>query len=84
MVQIVLNDEQLEILNRACEPVVVVDRSGSTLGRLIPPQSKAIAAQEGLDSDIALALQRMNDAANGGTFYSTEQVLDRLQALEQK
>jgi hypothetical protein len=34
------------------------------------------------DPDVALALQRMEDAKNGGRFYTTKEVIDRLQAPE--
>ena len=82
MVQIVLNDEQVEILSRACEPVRVVDRSGRDLGKLILPgtgQSTQVA-----DPEVALAINRMQEAKRGGgIFYSSKEVLDHLHSLEQ-
>lgn len=81
MVQIVLNDEQLEILSRACEPVRVVDRSGRDWGKLAPPHTGQSA--QALDPEVALALERMQEAKRGeGTFYSSKEVLDHLQSLE--
>jgi hypothetical protein len=84
MIQIVLNDEQVEILNRAREPVNVVDRSGRDLGRVIPPQCSQAKPAKILDPDIAVALQRIEDSKQGkGVFYTTKEVLDHLQSLEQ-
>ncbi len=81
MVQIVLNDEQVEILSRAGEPVRVVDRSGRDLGKLIPPRAGQSA--QALDPEVALALERMQEAKRGrGIFYSSKEVLEHLQSLE--
>mgnify|MGYP001293431903 CR=1 FL=1 len=84
MIRIVLSDEQADLLSRASEPVNVVDSSGRDLGKLVPAQPSAIESSPILDPDVAQALQRMEDARNGrGVFYTTREVLDHLQSLEQ-
>ncbi len=83
MVQIVLNDEQAAILCGAGAIVPVVDRSGRDLGKLVPSQFCANEISERLDPDVALALRRMAEAKSGGTFYTTEEVLEHLQSSGQ-
>jgi len=84
MVQIVLNDEQAEILSHACEPVIVVDRSGRTVGELAPLPHDSAKSGESLDLDVATALERMEQAKRGkGIFYTTTEVLDHLQSQDQ-
>jgi hypothetical protein len=82
MVQLVLSDEQAETLCRAGGTVQVVDRSGRDLGRLVPAISMSNETAKCVDPEVAVALQRMEHAKQGGTFYTTSEVLEHLHLPE--
>jgi len=53
------------------------------LGKLVPAQPSTAELSSSLDPNVAVALQRMEDAKSGkGVFYTTKEVLDHLQSLE--
>lgn len=72
MPHIVVNDDQARIIAQSCESIEIRDRSGKHLGYV---------AQGFTEEDIAIAKQRL---ASDEPRYTTQQVLDHLQSLEQK
>jgi hypothetical protein len=78
MTQITVPDELARMIIGATPPIMLVDTKGRTVGQVGPINSNA----EELDTDVALALQRIEDAKRGGKFYSTDEVIEHLQAPE--
>ncbi len=72
MPHIVLNDEQARIILESAESIEIRDRSGKHLGYV---------AHRFTDEDIAIAKERM---ASDEPRYTTQEVLDRIQSLDQK
>jgi hypothetical protein len=72
MVQLILNDEQAQVLATALQPIQVCDAKGNVL-RIIPPIWT--------EADIVEAKKTL---ATEKTWYTTEQVLAHLRALEQQ
>ena len=72
MIRIVLDDHQAQSLRSGDSSVEVCDRAGNLLGHVarIPCDEDIEEAQRRLESD--------------GPWYSTQQVLDHLNALEQR
>jgi hypothetical protein len=83
MTQLTLNDEQSRLIAGASFPIVVIDSQGRELGRLSPTTSHA--PHPSADDDWAEAKRQMEIARReGGTFYTTQEVLDHLKSLEGK
>lgn len=59
--------------------------AGRESKRPLPPRNNKQEA-EALDPDVAIALQRMEEAKKGGKFYTTSEVIERLptQATEEE
>jgi hypothetical protein len=76
--QITVPDEVARLIIGATPPIVLVDSKGQTVGHIGPIKSNV----EEPDADVALALQRIEDAKRGGKFYRTEEVIEHLQAPE--
>ncbi len=72
MQHIVVNDEQAKIISESPESIEIRDRSGKHLGYVAHGFS---------DEDIAIAKQRL---ASDEPRYTTQEVLDHIQSLEQK
>lgn len=84
MIRIVLTEEQTKAITGVSEPIDLVDSSGRMLGRMTPTPPESDQALEMTPEDLAEVKRRMADAArDGGTFYTTQQVLDHLKSLEQ-
>ena len=72
MPHIIVDDEQARIISESAENIEIRDRSGKHLGYV---------AHGFTDEDIAIARERMgSDEAR----YTTQEVLDHIQSLEQK
>jgi hypothetical protein len=71
MIKIVLDDEQAKAIENAIGPVELRDSSDTLVGYV---------ARRPSDAEIQDAKRRLNSA---GPWYSTEQVLNHLQSLEQ-
>ncbi len=72
MPHIVVNDEQAKIISESAVSIEIRDRSGKHLGYV---------AHGFTDEDVAIAKQRM---ASDEPRYTTQEVLDHIQSLEQK
>ena len=72
MQHIVVDDEQAKIISESAEGIEIRDRSGKHLGYV---------AHGFTNEDIAIAKQRL---ASDEPRYTTRQVLDHIQSLEQK
>ena len=72
MLHIVVDDERARIISQSPESIEVRDRTGRHLGYVTGGFT---------DEDVAIARQRM---ASDEPRYTTEQVLEHLQSLEQK
>ena len=72
MPHIVVDDEQARIISESAESIEIRDRSGKHLGYV---------AHGFTDEDIAIAKERM---ASDEPRFSTQQVLDHLESLEQE
>ncbi len=75
MTQITVPHELARLIAGASPPIVIVDPNGRKLGQIAPLTSSTT-------DEVALALQRMEDAKLGGNFYTTKEVLEHLQASE--
>jgi hypothetical protein len=71
MIKIVLNDEQAKAVEEAAGPVEIRDLRGTLVGYV---------ARRLNDAQIQDAKRRLN---SDGPWYSTEQVVNHLQSLEQ-
>jgi hypothetical protein len=71
MIQIILSDEQARAVQDAAEGVELRDERGKLVGYISRPPSNA---------EISAAKQRLK---SDGPWYTTQQVLDHLQSLEQ-
>jgi hypothetical protein len=71
MIQIILNDDQAGVVQRALNPVELRNGQGRLIGYVSPPPSSAIVAE---------AKRRANSV---GPWHTTQQVLDHLTSLEQ-
>ena len=74
MTQITVPDEVARLIIGATPPIVLVDTHGRTVGHIGPIPGNP----EQLDTDVAVALRRMEEAKDGGKFYTTEEVLQHL------
>ena len=72
MPHIIVDDEQAKIISESAESIEIRDRSGKHLGYV---------AHGFTDEDIAIAKERM---ASDEPRYTTQEVLDHLQSLEQR
>lgn len=72
MPHIVVNEDQARIISESSESIEIRDRSGKHLGYV---------AHGFNDEDIVIAKQRM---ASDEPRYTTQQVLDHLESLEQR
>ena len=72
MPHIVVTDEQARLISESAESIEIRDRSGKHLGYVAPGFT---------DEDIAIAKQRL---ASDEARYTTQEVLDHIQSLEQK
>ncbi len=72
MPHIVVNDEQARIISESAESIEIRDLSGKHLGYV---------AHGFTDEDIAIAKQRL---ASDEPRYTTQEVLDHIQSLEQE
>ncbi len=72
MPHIVVDDEQARIISQSDESIEIRDRSGKHLGYV---------AHGFTDEDIAIAKERMT---SDEPRYTTQEVLDHIQSLEQK
>ncbi len=72
MPHIVVDDEQAKIISESAESIEIRDRNGRHLGYV---------AHGFTEEDIAVAKQRM---ASDEPRYTTQQVLNHIQTLEQK
>lgn len=75
MTQITVPDEVARLIIGAIPPIVLVDTKGRPVGHVGPIDGSV----KQVDDDVTVALQRIEDAKLGGTFYSTEEVIQRLQ-----
>jgi hypothetical protein len=71
MIKIVLSDEQAKAVANAAGAIELRDHQGRLIGLVSPSPSSA---------EIAEAKRRLNSA---GPWYTTEQVINHLQSLEQ-
>jgi hypothetical protein len=72
MIRIILNDEQAKAAQLATETVELLDQRGHLVGYVSrPPQ----------ESTVAEARRRANSA---GPWYTTQQVLEHLESLDQQ
>lgn len=72
MIQIILSDEQVKTAHEAKQGVELRDKHGTLVGYLHPPPS---------DEMIAEAKRRLH---SDGPWYTTKQVLNHLESLEQE
>ena len=72
MPHIVVNDEQARIISESAESIEIRDPSGKHLGYV---------AHGFTDEEFAIAKQRL---ASGEPRYTTQEVLDHIQSLEQE
>ena len=71
MIQIILNEDQLKAVQDAAGSVELRDQRGRIVGYVSRPPSAAVIAE---------ARRRLTSE---GPWYTTQQVLDHLQSLEQ-
>jgi len=71
MVQVVATSDQAKLFAESSESIEIVDVNGKRLGTVVRPPS---------DEDVRIAKLRI---ANGGTRYTTEEVVSHLRSLEQ-
>jgi len=71
MIQIILNDDQLKAVQDAAGSVELRDQRGRIVGYVSRPPSATVIAE---------ARRRLDSE---GPWYTTQQVLDHLQSLEQ-
>ena len=88
MVQITVSDELASQIAGASMPVVLVDSHGHELGQVTRRNTAPVRTTSRDDSDEdewAEAKRRMEQAKReGGTFYTTKEVLEHLKSLERK
>lgn len=72
MIRLILNDDQSKAVENAASTMEIRDATGRLLGYLQPSPS---------DARIAAAKER---AKSDGPWRTTDQVIDRLQSLEQE
>ncbi len=71
MTQIVLNDDQLNAVRAAKDAVALRDAQGNLIGYISPPPSQEVIAE---------AKRRLHSS---GPWFSTKEVLEHLNSLEQ-
>ena len=86
MVQITVNDELARQIAGASLPVVLVDSRGQELGQITrrtASPARAEARGDSTDDEWAEAKRQMEIyRREGGSFYTTKEVLDHLKSLE--
>jgi len=71
MVQVIATAEQAKLLTESQERVEIVDANGKSLGMIVRPPS---------EDDLRIAKRRIEQ---GGTRYTTDEVISHLRSLEQ-
>lgn len=88
MVQITVNDELASQLAGATLPVVLVDSRGQELGQLIPSKVSPVRGESIADSAQAEWAEAKRQMAiyrrEGGSFYTTQEVLEHLKSSEKE
>lgn len=88
MVQITVSDDLARQISGTPLPIVLVDSHGRKLGQVTRFNASPAQGQSSGDStgeEWAEAKRRMEQAKrDGGTFYTTKEVLEHLKSLERK
>lgn len=88
MTLLTVSDEQARLIAEASSPIVLVDSRGRELGQVTrAPVAAALARSPGEPSNDEWAeakLQMEIYQREGGSFYTTQEVLEHLKSLEKE
>jgi hypothetical protein len=84
MTQMTVSDEQARLIAQASFPIIVVDSHGRQLGQISPVTSAKADVESSIDDWAEAKRQIEIYNRQGGSFYTTKEVLEHLTSLEKE